>query len=417
MKFKTVPNGGVTSPEGFLASGMYAGIKKNANKLDTSLIYSEFPCVSAGTFTTNQVKAWPLLHNLKVMKNRSHRVIFANSGNANCFNGKSGEETIAKSLDLLHKTLKVSKREIFLGSTGVIGRKFPVEVLGHAVSHLAQNLSKEGGHNAARGILTTDTNTKEIAVRFKIDGKLVTLAAMAKGAGMIYPDMTASGNRPGSLKGKHATMLCYGTTDLNISKAMLQLAVEKAVVETFNKISVDNDQSTNDMVIILANGKSGNRKIKSEDKRFEVVLAAMTYIFDWIARELVRDGEGVTHICDVVVSGAKNKAEATTLCRQIATSMLVKTMFAGGDPNWGRLMGCVGASGVAFSPKLDILFERIPILRNGVEVESNKNKLHQILKKKEYRLDVNLKRGKSSDHFLTSDLTKFYVWINSTYST
>ncbi len=417
MKFETIPGGGVTIPSGFLASGMHAGIKKNANKFDTSLIYSEAPCVSAGMFTSNQVKAWPLLHNLRVIGHKSHRVIFANSGNANCFNGKTGQQAVSKSLTLLSKLLKVSSKEIFLGSTGVIGRKFPVKILDRAIPALVKTMSKDGGHCAARGILTTDTNTKEIAVRFKIDGKTVCLAAMAKGAGMIYPDMTANGKRAGSLKGKHATMLCYGTTDLNISKAMLQSAVNHAVRETFNKISIDNDQSTNDMVLVLANAKAGNPKITRPDKRFRLFQAAVTHIFRWIAQELVSDGEGVTHVCEIIVKGARKDVEATTLCRQIATSMLVKTMFAGGDPNWGRLMGCVGASGVSFSPKLDILFEGIPILRNGKEAEGNKNRLRQILKKKQYRLEIDLKRGRGRDSFLTTDLTKFYVWINSRYST
>ena len=410
---KIVPDGCVTSPEGFLASGMNAGIKKSFRKLDTALIYSEFPAVSAGTFTTNNVKAWPLVHDLKVIRNKSHRVIFSNSGNANCFNGRSGEQAVKISLNLISKKLKVPKKEIFLASTGVIGRVFPVDRIRHAIPELVKHLSKDGGHNAARGILTTDTYAKEIAVRFTIDKKQVTLAAMAKGAGMVYPEMNASGRKISH----HGTMLCYLTTDLKISKRMLQKALSDAVDQSFNKIVIDNDQSTNDMVLILANGKSGNRRISSLDKRFKLFQDALAHVCSRIAKDLAKDGEGVTHVCEVVVKGAKTQEEAKRLCDRISTSMLFKTMLAGGDPNWGRIMGSVGASSVSFSPRLNIAFDGLPILVNGKEKLKNRNRLRQILKKKEYQLEMNLKSGRFEERYWTTDLTKFYVWINSTYST
>lgn len=416
MKYQVIPHGTVTSPNGFKASGMYSGIKKNARKYDVSLIVSDVPAVSAGTYTTNNVKAWPLYHNLKVQNHKTHRVIFANSGNANCFNGETGRKAVRVSLGLLSKLLSVKKEQIYLGSTGIIGRPFPVDVIKKAIPQLVENLSVEGGHDAARGILTTDTTTKEIAVKFHVDGKTATVAAMAKGAGMIYPTMNRDGKRS-SLKGKHATMLCYMTTDLAISKKMLAKALETVVQKSFNKIAIDNDQSTNDMAIILANGQAGNPVITKKDERFNLFVEALEHICLYIARGLIRDGEGVTHVCEIRVTGAKNPADADKLCRVIGNSMLVKTMFAGSDPNWGRLMGCVGSSGVAFSPKLDILFEGVPILKNGIEVEENKNKLRQILKKKEFHLEVNLKKGKAEDRFWTTDLTKYYVWINSQYST
>ena len=410
---KVLYDGSVTSPEGFLASGMNAGIKKSFRKSDVALIYSESPAVSAGAFTTSRVKAWPLLHDLKVIRNSRHRAIFSNSGNANCFNGKSGKRAVSVSLELLSRKLKVPKSQIFLASTGIIGRVFPVEKIEAAIPALVSHLSREGGHHAAHGILTTDTHPKEIAVRFSVGGKRVTLAAMGKGAGMVCPDMNASGIR----KGKHATMLCFLTTDLNISKPLLQRALSHAVDRSFNKMVIDNDQSTNDMVLVLANGRARNKKVTQDDKGFHLFQKALVYVCEYITRSLVRDGEGVTHVCEVAVKGAKTPEEARKLCYQISSSMLFKTMLAGEDPNWGRVMGSVGASQVSFSPALDIAFEGIPILKNGVEVRRNKRKLKQILKKKEFRLEINLKKGRFEERYWTTDLTKFYVWINSRYST
>jgi len=410
---KVLYDGSVTSPEGFLASGMNAGIKKSFRKSDVALIYSESPAVSAGAFTTSRVKAWPLLHDLKVIRNSRHRAIFSNSGNANCFNGKSGKRAVSVSLELLSRKLKVPKSQIFLASTGIIGRVFPVEKIEAAIPALVSHLSREGGHHAAHGILTTDTHPKEIAVRFSVGGKRVTLAAMGKGAGMVCPDMNASGIR----KARHATMLCFLTTDLNISKPLLQRALSHAVDRSFNKMVIDNDQSTNDLVLVLANGRARNKKIARGDQGFQLFQKALVYVCEYITRSLVRDGEGVTHVCEVAVKGAKTPEEARKLCYQISSSMLFKTMLAGEDPNWGRVMGSVGASQVSFSPALDIAFEGIPILKNGVEVRRNKRKLKQILKKKEFRLEINLKKGKFSERYWTTDLTKFYVWINSRYST
>ncbi|MBI4395137.1 MAG: bifunctional glutamate N-acetyltransferase/amino-acid acetyltransferase ArgJ [Candidatus Omnitrophica bacterium] len=410
--FKVLSNGSVTSPQGFRAAGMNAGIKKSFRKFDVSLICSEVPAVSAGTFTTNRVKAWPLLYDLRVIKAPRHRVIFSNSGNANCFNGSTGKRAVSVSLDLLSRNLKVSRRQILLASTGIIGRPFPIPRIQKAIPKLVKKLSVDGGHDAARGILTTDTHPKEIAVRFTIDRKKVTVAGMAKGAGMVCPDMNASG-----IRGKHATMLCFLTTDLYISKSMLQKALSFVAAKTFNKIVIDNDQSTNDTVLILANGKAGNRKITSQDKRFQLFQNALLHVCAHIAKSLVKDGEGVTHVCEIVVEGARSPEEGKRLCRQISSSMLFKTMLAGGDPNWGRVMGSIGASGVAFSPRLDIKFEGVPILLNGREKIRNRNRLRQILKRKEYHLEINLKAGKYRERFWTTDLTKFYVWINSTYST
>ncbi|OGW81025.1 MAG: bifunctional ornithine acetyltransferase/N-acetylglutamate synthase [Omnitrophica bacterium RIFCSPLOWO2_12_FULL_44_17] len=414
---KVVPNGSVTSPQGFKAFGMYAGIKKNARKYDVSLICSDVPAVSAGTFTTSKVKAWPLQYNLKIMKNKTHRAIFGNSGNANCFNGIGGKKAVGVVAGLLARRLKIKRNQIFMNSTGIIGRSYPTEVVENALPQLVSGLSYEGGHEAARGILTTDTHPKEIAVRFSLHGKPVTVAAMAKGAGMMYPDMNVRGESPNSIKGKHATMLCFVTTDANISKRLLERALENVIRKTFNKIAIDNDQSTNDTVLILANGLAGNQKIVKQDQGFLAFESALLCVCEYIAKHLLKDGEGVTHVCEIIVKGAKTGEEGNQLCRQIATSMLVKTMLAGEDPNWGRLMGCVGSSQVAYSPELDIAFDGVPIIKNGCEVAKNKLHLRQCLKKKEYVLEIDLKKGRYEERFWTTDLTKFYVWINSQYST
>ena len=212
-------------------------------------------------------------------------------------------------------------------------------------------------------------------------------------------------------------MLCFLTTDLRISKSALQKALSFAVSRTFNKVVIDNDQSTNDTALILANGHAGNRIIKSEDKRFRLFQEALFRICSYLAHQMVRDGEGVTHVCELVVKGARTQEQSERLCRQIASSMLFKTMLAGEDPNWGRLMGSIGASGVPFSPALNISFDGIPILLNGREKMSNRKRVRRALGKKEFRLEINLKSGKYEDRFWATDLTKFYVWINSRYST
>lgn len=413
MSIKVVPDGSVTTPHGFVASGMHAGIKKSFRKLDVSLIVSERPAAAAGTFTTSRIKAWPLLHDLAVLRHRFHQVILANSGNANCLNGASGRRAVSVSLKMLSKRLRVPRNRVFLASTGIIGRAFPIEKLKAAIPVLAEKLSREGGHDAGRGILTTDTHAKEIAVRFHVDGKPVTVAAMGKGAGMVYPDMNASGIK----SRRSATMLCFVTTDLNISKSLLQKAVAWATEQSFNKLVIDNDQSTNDMMLALANGAAGNRKIASAGKRYQLFEKALVHVCSWMAREFARDGEGVTHVCEVRVKGAASPGDAKLVCDRVATSMLFKTMLAGSDPNWGRVAACVGASGAKFSPALDISFDGMPILKNGREVTRNKSMLRQTLKKKEFTLEINLKRGQYSDRYWTTDLTKFYVWINSTYST
>ena len=407
MGWTLIKNGTVTSPNGFLASGMRAGIKASARKYDCSLVVSQVPAVSAGVFTLNTAKAWPLLYDETVIKRPAHRAILANSGNANCFNGESGRRTVRISRRLLSKLLKIDSKDIFLASTGMIGKPFPIDKLKAAIPVLVSQLARHGGTDAARGILTTDTCPKEIAVRFRIGNRWAKLGAMAKGAGMVFPHMAPSGER-------HATMLCFLTTDVAISKAMLNEALWQAARKTFNNIAIDNDMSTNDMVLVLANGLAKNEKITAPGKAFDTFQQAFTDVCAYLARELVKDGEGVRHVCEIQMKGARTEEEARRAGEQIATSMLVKTMLAGEDPNWGRVVAAIGASGVAFSKSLDISFDGIYVLKNGRP--RSKSKVRKVLRKNMFVLQVNLKKGTFEETFLTTDLTKFYVWINSAYS-
>ena len=411
MTIQILKEGSVTSAAGFLASGMHAGIKPIKRKYDCSLIYSERSAVSAGVFTINKAKAWPLVYDETVIHRPAHRAILANSGNANCFNGVSGQKTVKMSLKTLSSKLKIKSKEILLASTGIIGRPFPIEKLRAAIPVLVKQLSKEGANDSARGILTTDTIPKEIAVRFRISGKTVTLGGIAKGSGMVYPHMVLPQNGK-----KHATMLAFLTTDLSISKSMLKKALISVTNQTFNNIAIDNDISTNDMVIVLANGFAKNPKITKEDASFDTFVKALYTVSSYLSREMVKDGEGVQHVCEIRIKGAKTNEDARKAAKQIATSMLVKTMLTGEDPNWGRVVAAVGASRVDFSKTLDVSFDGIYILKNGRYLVHNKTKMRRVLHKKEFVLQVNLKKGSGEETFLTTDLTKFYVWINSTYS-
>lgn len=396
-------HGAVTTPQGFYASGLHAGIKKKKKKYDCSLIVSRVPAVAAGTFTTNKVKAWPVLHSMKVISAPKHRAILASSGNANCMNGPNGKHTVEEAVRETAKYLHIGEEEILMAQTGLIGVPFPITRFKRAVPRLVRRLSEDGGHAAAKGILTTDLSNKEVAVSFFLGDKRVTIGACAKGAGMVHPNM--------------ATMLCFITTDVAITKPLLRRAIRHAVDDTFNQIAIDNDMSTNDMVLVLANGEAQNSMIQKVDRDYRLFREALEEVCRIIAREMIRDGEGVTHICTLRVTGAKNPTEAEKAARQIANSMLFKTMLAGADPNWGRIAAAIGASGVAFNPNyLDILFGNAMVVHNGRLRVLNLPKARRVLQRKEYVISVNIGKGRGRAEFITSDLTTKYVQINSSYS-
>ncbi len=401
--FEKRRRGTVTTPLGFLASGVYSGIKRKKKKYDSSLIFSPKAALAAGTFTTNRAKAWPVIYSMRTIRGPRHHAILASSGNANCFNGPKGKQAVLQSVQALAENLKVSPEEILIAQTGLIGAPFPITRFKRALPKLVKRLSVDGGKKAAKGILTTDLRTKEVALSFYLGSKRVTIGAIAKGAGMVHPNM--------------ATMLCFITTDVKITKRLLRRAVRHAVDDTFNQIAIDNDQSTNDTVLILANGEAGNQTITRVDRRYRLFRDALEEVCRYVAKELVRDGEGVTKVCTLHVSGAKRPTEAERVARQIGTSMLFKTMLAGADPNWGRLVAAIGASGVDFDAKrLDISFDGVSVLSHGKLRASNLPKARRVLARREFDLNIHLGKGYARAEFITSDLTPKYVLINSSYS-
>ena len=400
--FEKRRGGSVTTPLGFAASGIRSGIKVK-KKFDSSLIFSRVKAVAAGTFTKNRAKAWPVLYSMKAIKGVCHRAILASSGNANCFNGPAGKLAVEESVEAVAKLLRVDPREVLIAQTGLIGMRFPLHRFKRALPKLVKRLSRDGGHAAAKGILTTDLRPKEVALSFCLGTKRVTIGAMAKGAGMVHPNM--------------ATMLCFLATDVRITHRLLRRALRKAVDETFNRIAIDNDQSTNDTVLILANGEAGNPTITKVDRRYRLFRDALEEVCRYISRELVRDGEGVTKVCTLHIFGAKRPTEAERAARQIANSMLFKTMLAGADPNWGRLVAAIGASGAAFDPNhLDISFNQVSVLSHGKLRVSNLPRARRVLTKREFDIFIGLGKGHGRAEFITSDLTQKYVAINSSYS-
>jgi glutamate N-acetyltransferase / amino-acid N-acetyltransferase len=395
--------GTVTTPMGFYASGLHAGIKKRKKKFDCSLIVSRTPCIAAGTFTINRVKAWPVQYSMKAIQAQKHRAILASSGNANCMNGLNGKQAVLESVTEAAKHLIITPEEILIAQTGLIGVPFPVTAFKRGIPKLVRKLSEEGGHSAAKGILTTDLSTKEVALSFYLGDKKVTIGAFCKGAGMVHPNM--------------ATMLCFITTDVAITKPLLRRAIRHAVDDTFNQMAIDNDMSTNDTVFVLANGEAANATIQKVDKDYRMFRDVLEEVCRIMAYEMVKDGEGVTHICTLRVSGAKNPTEAEKAARQIANSMLFKTMLAGADANWGRICAAIGASGVEFDPnQLTITFGNAMVVHHGKLRVLNLPKARRILQRKEYTIDVVIGKGRGRAQFITSDLTTKYVLINSSYS-
>lgn len=402
IPFEKRRGGSVTTPLGFIASGMRTGIKRK-RKYDSSLIVSQLSAVAAGTFTTNRAKAWPVIYSMRVIDGAKHCAILASSGNANCFNGPKGKEAVQSAVSELAAHLKVSPEEVLIAQTGLIGVPFPINRFKRALPKLIARLSPQGGRQAAKGILTTDLRTKEVALSFYLGRKRVTIGAIAKGSGMVHPNM--------------ATMLCFITTDVKITKRLLRRALRRAVDETFNRIAIDNDQSTNDTVLILANGAASNPTITKVDRRYRLFRDALEEVCRYVARELVRDGEGVTKVCTIRLTGARRPTEAERAARQIGTSMLFKTMLYGADPNWGRLVAAIGASGVAFDPDgLDISFDDVTVLSRGKLRVTHLPKARRVLAKREFDLTINLGRGHARSEFITSDMTPKYVLINSSYS-
>ena len=394
--------GGITAVPGIFAAGISAGIKKTAVP-DLALIVSEREATVAGVLTRNKVVAAPVLLARQRLRRGTARAILANSGNANACTGRRGLADAHEMAALVAGLLGCPANHVFVGSTGVIGQPLPMERIRAAIPRLVSQLSRQGGQEAARAIMTTDTTIKTAAATARIAGRQVTLGGIAKGSGMIHPDM--------------ATMLAYLVTDVHISRAMLQRALRLATEQSFNRIPLDGDTSTNDMVLCLANGLAGNRPFAgagSDAARFQDLL---TTVCRDLARMIARDGEGATKFVELCVTGARTEADALRIANTVATSSLVKTAWFGQDSNWGRIMAAIGRAGVSIiENRIAISYGDIPVVRRGIGLgEAAEVQANAVLKQRDFTLTVHLGQGRAAATVWTSDLTLDYVKINASY--
>jgi glutamate N-acetyltransferase/amino-acid N-acetyltransferase len=387
---------------GFRATGIHCGIKKPGIP-DLALVVSDVSGPIAGVFTQNRVAAAPVMLDRLHLKQRRGRAIIVNSGNANACTGARGLAAAETMASLVAKRLSVPINEVFVGSTGVIGRVLPIDRVKAGIPDLLAKLSVDGGADAAQAILTTDLRPKTTAMTVRIDGQVVTIGGMAKGSGMIHPDM--------------ATMLAYVTTDAAIPAPALQRALTAAVDQSFNCITVDGDTSTNDTVLCLANGLAKNRVIRPGTAGYRRFERALTDLCRTLALAICRDGEGVTKVVQIRVEGARTPAEAKRVAATIATSNLVKTALFGEDANWGRVMGALGRSGVPIEQdKVSVRFGRVTMVRRGMGTGlAAERKIAKVFKEKEFAITVQLGQGRAAAHMWTTDLSYDYVRINASY--
>jgi glutamate N-acetyltransferase / amino-acid N-acetyltransferase len=395
--------GGITAAGGFLAAGVHCGIKKQ--KRDLALVVSTVPAVAGAVFTTNKVIAAPLVVDKEQLaKSPTFRALVVNSGNANACTGERGLADAREMVRATAAAAGVAEHEVFVSSTGVIGQHLPMDRLTEGIATAARYLAPSGG-SAAEAILTTDTFTKECAVECTIGGRTVHVGGMAKGSGMIAPNM--------------ATMLAFVTTDAAIAAPLLQQAVSTASDRSFNRITVDGDTSTNDMVLVLANGTAGNPLLQQDgEPDYAVFYGALEHVLVALSRMIVLDGEGATKLVRIDVCGARSEQEAVTAARSVANSNLVKTAIHGEDANWGRILAAVGYSGIDFDPdKVEIALSGLPILRPRFLIDFSEVEAKRVLQEKEILITVDLHQGDGSATFWTCDLSKRYVEINANYRT
>ncbi len=403
-----VIEGGVTAAKGFEAAAAAAGIKYQ-DRTDMALIYSTKPCKVAGTFTTNRVKAAPVKWDREIVeKQLKSQAVVVNSGIANACTGAEGMAYCAQTAEETAKVLGVEAESVLVASTGVIGMQLPMEKITKGISQLAKERKSDltSGTQAARAIMTTDTKKKEAAVTVEIGDTLVTIGGMAKGSGMIHPNM--------------CTMLAFITTDARISKKALQAALSTDVEDTYNMISVDGDTSTNDTVLLLANGMAGNEKIRYGTREYEAFKEALHYVNESLAKEMAGDGEGATALFEAKIIGADTKAQAKTLAKSIVCSNLTKAAIAGHDANWGRILCAMGYSGAEFDPeKVDLYFEseagRLQIIENGTALDYSEEKAAEILSQPKVTVIADIKEGDVEAAAWGCDLTHEYITINADY--
>lgn len=394
--------GGITSPKGFQAAGIHCGIKKK-KLLDLALVVSERDGPIAGVFTNNRVAAAPVVIDRLHLQQGIGRAIIVNSGNANACTGAEGLAAAEEMATLVARRLDTDLRKVYVGSTGVIGQPLPIECIRAGIPALMQRIRRTGGTEAARAILTTDLRVKQIAMRGTVAGRSVTIGGMAKGSGMIHPNM--------------ATMLAYLTTDAAISQPALQKALSAAVDQSFNCISVDGDTSTNDTVLCLANGLADHAPIQEGTETFVTFHRMLLQTCLALALRICRDGEGVTKIVKIHVTGADTSAAAKQVANTVATSNLVKTALFGEDANWGRVMAAIGRSGVPVDPsRIDLSFDKVAMVKNGMGLGAQaERRIATVFRKKEFTIHIDLGQGSAQSHVWTTDLSYDYVKINASY--
>lgn len=402
--------GGVTTPLGFSAMGLRVGIKEgNSKKKDMAMIYSNVPCLAAGTFTTNQVKAAPVKWDQKVIYcSPVVQAVICNSGVANACTGEEGMKYCEDMARATAEALHIKKDEVLVASTGVIGAQLPMDKIVNGIGMLAPTLDStiEGGHMAAEAIMTTDTKPKEIAFEFEIGGKKCTIGGMCKGSGMIHPNM--------------CTMLGFITTDVSISKDLLYQALSSDIKDTFNMVSVDGDTSTNDTVLLLANGLAGNDMITEKNDEYYKFTKALRNVTEYLAKQIAGDGEGATALFEVKVVNAASKEQAVKLAKSVVTSSLTKAAIYGHDANWGRILCAMGYSEAKFNPDtVDIYFEskagKLKIVENGMATDYSEKKATKILSEEAVTAICDVKMGEYTATAWGCDLTHEYVSINADY--
>lgn len=405
MKIKYI-DGGITAPKGFLSSGIYCGIKQGTVKKDLALIYSEVPATASGMFTNNKVKGAPIYVCKDHLANKRAQAIIINSGNANTCNGQDGLNKAKKMTSLQAKALNLKTDDVLVASTGVIGVPLNIDAIKNGIPLLTEKLSKNGNEDAASAIMTTDTFMKQLAAEFYIGDKKITIGTMAKGSGMIEPNM--------------GTMLSFITTDLSISPKLLDEALKSTVNVTYNRVSVDGDTSTNDSIFILANGQANNPTITEKDEDYNIFVNVLKEINTIMAKNIAKDGEGATKLLECQISGALSEKDAVTFGKSVINSSLVKTAMFGSDANWGRILCALGYADVEFDPsKVDVSFTsnagEIEVCKNGSSVPFDEDKAKSILNQKEIVIKVNLSQGNYSAYVWGCDLSYDYVKINGDY--
>ena len=401
-------NGGITAPKGFLASGLNAGIK-NQTKKDMAMVFSSTPCAAAGVFTSNLVKAAPVKWDKEIVTTSPYvQAVVVNSGIANACTGAEGLGYCADTAAEAASALNIPKTAVLVASTGVIGKQLPIDNIKSGVTALSKVLgsSREDAKLAAEAIMTTDTKSKEVACTLELGGKQVTVAGMCKGSGMIHPNM--------------CTMLCFVTTDAAISHELLQKALSEDVVDTFNMISVDGDTSTNDTVLVMANGQAENTPITKEGEDYKTFCEALHFIMLELSKKIAGDGEGCTCLFEATVIGAKDKNQARTIAKSVVCSSLTKAAVFGHDANWGRILCAMGYSGAQFDPEVvDIWLESkagtIKIVENGVATDYSEETATKILSEEEVIAKMDIKEGNETATAFGCDLTYEYVKINGDY--